>query len=176
MNLTNPLKRMGITGSILFALLPTKGLADPATQVFETTVTIAIPVPTCSVSAPATVDLGTLTPGMKINWLPDVSISVNCDGQPIKHAVYMQSQNKQTSNHDGIFLRQSSDHADTDILLHLRGSNGSDKFTTDEQNPVAVHEGTGTSTYQTKVLVEVPNNAKAGEVSGIVTFKLTYPA
>lgn len=144
------------------------------TKTYSTTVTVDVSQPTCSISVPSSVQLGTLTPGMKISWLPDVSITVDCAGSSIKHAVYMMSANTLSSGNDGIFLKQNN--SNTDILLKLEGENGNSKFTTNEQSPYYIHEGLTGKVYNTKILVDVPDNAKAGSVSGTVVFKLAYPA
>jgi len=167
------LNRFKSVAVFFFVMFPVSALAA-ATQTYSTTVTVDIPQPTCSISAPSSVQLGTLTPGMKISWLPDVSITVDCGGHSTKHAVYMVSANTQPSGHDGIYLKQNN--SDTGILLKLQGANGNNKFTTDEQNPSYIHEGTSGITYPTKLFIDVPSNAKPGDVSGIVIFKLTYPA
>ncbi|EEJ8283089.1 type 1 fimbrial protein [Salmonella enterica] len=159
----------GMLFMVLFASTPASG----AIETLEATVTVDISEPTCSVSAPQTVNLGMLTPGKVITWLPDVSISVDCSGQPIKHALYMTSQNTLFGQQDGIFLKRGSDNTDTGIVLQLKGAD-SNKFTTDEQNPEAVSSGTGSATYPIKVRVEVPKDAKTGEVVGTVVFKLHY--
>lgn len=172
MNLNSTRKHISALTGICFTLLSAGAQAATTAQV-EATVTIDIPEPTCSIAVPARVELGTLTPGMTINWLPDVLVNVNCDGHPIKHVLYMQSSNKLSGQNDGIYLKQSKDNADTGILLKLAGKDGN-KFTTDEQNPESVASGTGSSTYPVKIQVQVPDNTKAGEVGGIVTFKLHY--
>ncbi|HCQ3869443.1 TPA: type 1 fimbrial protein [Escherichia coli] len=161
--------------TILFVLLSNG--ASAATDTYNTTVTIDIPQPTCSVSVPAEVQLGTLTPGMKINRLPDFTIQVDCGSYSVKHAVYMLSSNTLSSNNDGIFLKQE-DNSDTDIILKIKGTNGNSKFTDDEQNPVLIHEGknSGSINYPTKISVDMPDKAKPGKVRGSVIFKLTYPA
>lgn len=160
----------GMLLMVLFASTPASG---GIIETLEGTVTVDISEPTCSVSAPQTVNLGMLGPGMVITWLPDVSISVDCSGQPIKHALYMTSQNTLFGQQDGIFLKRSSDNTDTGIVLQLKGAD-SNKFTTDEQKPEAVSSGTGSATYPIKVRVDVPKDAKAGAVEGTVVFKLHY--
>ncbi|HCU1619360.1 TPA: type 1 fimbrial protein [Escherichia coli] len=157
---------------IIFAMFSMYVQAE--TKTYSTTVTVNVSQPTCAVSAPSSVQLGTLTPGMKISWLPDVNITVDCAGSSIKHAVYMMSANALSRSNDGIFLKQNN--SDTGILLKLEGENGSSKFTTNEQNPYYIHEGLTGKMYKTKILVDVPDNAKAGSVSGTVIFKLAYPA
>lgn len=162
----------GILFMVLFASAPASGSVLLGT--LESTVTVDISEQTCTVSAPDIVNLGTLTPGMVISWLPDVMISVDCGGQPIEHALYMTSQNTLAGQQDGIFLKRSSDNTDTGILLQLKGAD-SNNFTTDEQNPVSVSSGTGSTSHPIKVRVDVPQDAKAGEVEGTVIFKLHYP-
>lgn len=165
--------RINTVVGIFFMLLSASAPANVIGELYSEVV-VDIAEPTCSISAPPTVDLGVLTPGMKISWLPDVSINVDCGGQSMKHALYMQSQNTQTSQHDGIFLKQK-DNADTGILLQLEGED-SNKFTIDEQNPESVSSGTGSATYPIKIRVDVPGDAKGGEVGGTVIFKLAYTA
>ncbi|ELO4999958.1 type 1 fimbrial protein [Escherichia coli] len=166
-------KTSSAIAGIIFTLLSAGAQAVIETKTVTAMLTIDISEPTCTVSAPDTVNLGVLTPGMKITWLPDVSINVDCGGQDIKHALYMQSQNTQTSQHDGIFLKRKDDNTDTGILLQLEGAE-SNKFTVDEQHPEAVSSGTRSATYPIKVRVDVPRDAKAGEVGGTVIFKLDY--
>lgn len=166
-------KQIKTVVGILFVMLSANDPAYCWSDSLEVTVTVDISAPTCTISAPETKDLGVLTPGMKITWLPDVSINVDCGGQNIKHSLYMQSQNTQTSQHDGIFLKRKDDNTDTGILLQLEGAE-SNKFTVDEQHPEAVSSGTGSATYPIKVRVDVPKDAKAGEIGGAVVFKLDY--
>lgn len=166
-------KQIKTVVGILFVMLFANEPAYCLSENVDVTVTVDISAPTCTVSAPITKDLGVLTPGMKITWLPDVNIIVDCGGQDIKHALYMQSQNALTSQHDGIFLKRKDDNTDTGILLQLEGTE-SNKFTVDEQHPEAVSSGTGAATYPIKVRVDVPKDAKAGEVGGAVIFKLDY--
>ncbi|CAD6106219.1 fimbrial protein [Escherichia coli] len=173
MKLIYMLNRFKSLAGFFFVMFPVSALAA-GTKSYNTTVTVDIPQPTCSISVPSDVHLGTLTPGMKISWLPDVSITVDCAGSSIKHAVYMMSANVLSSGNDGIFLKQNN--SNTGILLKLEGENGSSKFTANEQSPYYIHEGTTGKTYKTKLSVDVPDNAKAGSVSGVVVFKLTYPA
>ncbi|HHX4755904.1 TPA: fimbrial protein [Escherichia coli] len=166
--------RLVTVATLLIAALP--AYVTAATEIFNTTVTVDIPEPTCSISVPAKVELGILTAGMKINWLPDIQITVDCKGNSVKHGVYMQSQNEQPSSRDGIYLKRTNDNSNSGVLLKIVGSNGNDKLTHDEKNPSYIHEGTTGTTYPTKILVDVSSDAKAGGVSGTVTFKLTYPA
>ncbi|MDA6669815.1 fimbrial protein [Escherichia coli] len=167
-------KKIKMVITMFFSILTINVSAAPT--LLQTKVTVSIPEPTCSVSAPEKVDMGILTPGMKINWLPDIDVKVNCSGEVAGYVVYMLSQNKQPSSHDGIYLKQGGN--DTNILLRLRGSTNNDQFTTDEQNPVSIHEGKGSGMFShpTKIVIEVPKDAKAGEVTGTVIFKVTYQA
>ena len=160
--------------SILFTILSTSVLAATGDMISElsTTVTIDIPEPTCTVSAPATVNLGVLIPGMEKRRVPDVNINVDCGGQNTKHVLYMQSSNTLNSQHDGIFLKQK-DETDTGVLLQLEGKD-SNKFTVDEQKPEAVSTGTGTTTHPFKVHVGVPRDVKPGDGGGMVVFRLAY--
>lgn len=162
----------GILFMVLFASAPASGGTHLGTMLSK--VTVEISESTCTVSAPDLVDLGTLTPGMVISWLPDISISVDCGGQPIEHALYMTSLNTLAGQQDGIFLKRNSDNTDTGILLQLKGAD-SNNFTIDEQKPVSVSSGTGSTSHLIKVRVDVPKDAKAGEVGGTVIFKLHYP-
>ncbi|EPB2926249.1 fimbrial protein [Escherichia coli] len=160
--------------SILFTILSTSVLAATGDMIGErsVTVTVDIPEPTCTVSAPATVNLGVLIPGMEKGGGPDVNIRVDCGGQNTKHVLYMLSSNTLNSQHNGIFLKQK-DETDTGVLLQLEGKN-SNKFTVDEQKPEVVSSGAGTTTHQLKVQVGVPRDAKPGEVGGMVVFRLAY--
>lgn len=97
-------KKIRMVITMFFSILTINVSAAPTS--LQTKVTVSIPEPTCSVSAPEKVDMGILTPGMKINWLPDIDVKVNCSSEVAGYVVYMLSQNKQPSSHDGIYLKQ----------------------------------------------------------------------
>lgn len=158
---------------LVFVSLLSAGGEAATSKTLLSEVIIDIPEPTCSVSAPDNVDLGVLTPGMNITWLPDVNVGVECNGKTIKHILYMTTRNTHSGQNDGILLRQTKDQSDTGILLQLEGIEGK-KFTTDESRPESVASGTSTANYPIKVRVKVPVDAKGGEVGGTVVFKLHY--
>ncbi|EEC9337273.1 hypothetical protein LXQ17_001503 [Escherichia coli] len=175
MKMGNLLKRINFIPIIITFIFPVVVIAE--TKTYSTTVVVDIPVPTCSLVVPNSVDLGTLTPGENVNWLSDINIEVDCATNTVKYGVYMTSNNEKNSSYDGIYLN-NSDNSRTNVLLQIVGSNGKSNFTTNVNNPVYIHEGTHNNKmlYSSKLFVYVPYDAKAGQVSGVVTFLLHYPA
>ncbi|ENA9835970.1 hypothetical protein ABG461_004206 [Escherichia coli] len=157
----------------IFSIGPAIVMAE--TKIYNTNVVVDIPSPTCSLSAPGTVNLGELTPGMKINSLPDFNIEVDCADNIVNYGVYMTSKNEKNTNFDSIYL-ETSKNTRTNILLQIIGSNGNSRFTADNNNPVYISEGThqNKAIYPAKITVYVPDDAKSGQVSGTVSFLLHY--
>lgn len=165
--------------AVLLVILSASAIAAKNVKHADMTVSVDIPIPTCSVNinnkSNEMVRLGNLTPGMKGFWLPDLTVNVNCNISTQSHRVFMMSK---TNHHENnrLFLNQKQNSTGPDVILQFRDA--ADKalfFVADEFAGTPVFEGKESKDYLVKIFVEdLPPDIQMGNVEGTVTFKVVW--
>ncbi|EPM4791129.1 F18 fimbrial protein FedE [Escherichia coli] len=160
------------------------GSGQTATTATTATATLTINVtftqPSCDITVPASYNLGTLTPGVKIH--APLEITWKCEGDtPIKTALTAGIV-KGTASGDEKVILQTDGGTDTGATLALRekksaalikltGPTMSDYFCTDESAVAGTMTRTCTLTPETNV----SQNGPFGLASATLSFEVGYP-